>query len=228
MDHFDTIPCRTLAPFWISNPPLNSRPKIRNLITGIRLEYQTALGHLYRADCLEFLRTVEDQNVVTFFADPPFNLKKDYGSKGSDNIPDADYLEWCKSWLTEGVRVLAPGGALFLYNLPNCYEAKNRSLLRPHAMDLGWLRQVVLDNGKPEPMFCQNESFQTYGLRLKGSSVFQPAFSRFSRKSIFNIGTPFLNVRGLGPFQMRLLSFYVGVWVAPFDAHDSGDDEAFR
>jgi site-specific DNA-methyltransferase (adenine-specific) len=84
----------------------------------MRLEYTTAFGNLYRADCLEFLGAVADGSVATFFADPPFNLKKDYGSKGSDNIPDADYLKWCENWLTEGVRVLAPGGALFLYNLP--------------------------------------------------------------------------------------------------------------
>lgn len=84
----------------------------------MRLEYQTALGHLYWADCLEFLATIPDQSVATFFADPPFNLKKNYGSKGSDNIPDDQYLRWCESWLSEGVRVLAPGGALFLYNLP--------------------------------------------------------------------------------------------------------------
>ena len=84
----------------------------------MRLEYTTAFGSLYRADCLEFLGTVADESVATFFADPPFNLKKDYGSKGSDDIPVAEYLRWCESWLTEGVRVLSPGGALFVYNLP--------------------------------------------------------------------------------------------------------------
>ena len=52
------------------------------------------------------------------FCGPPFNLKKDYGSKGSDDIPVAEYLRWCETWLAEGVRVLAPGGALFVYNLP--------------------------------------------------------------------------------------------------------------
>jgi site-specific DNA-methyltransferase (adenine-specific) len=84
----------------------------------MRLAHATAFGQLFRADCLEFLGTIADASVATFFADPPFNLRKDYGSNGSDNIPDVEYLEWCKRWLAEGVRVLAPGGALFVYNLP--------------------------------------------------------------------------------------------------------------
>ncbi len=84
----------------------------------MKLEYATASGRLYRGDCLEFLSTIADESVATFFADPPFNLKKDYGSNGSDNIPDADYLKWCEQWLAEGARALAPGGALFVYNLP--------------------------------------------------------------------------------------------------------------
>jgi site-specific DNA-methyltransferase (adenine-specific) len=35
-----------------------------------------------------------------------------------DNLPNAEYLEWCRSWLVELVRILKPGGSLFLYNLP--------------------------------------------------------------------------------------------------------------
>lgn len=62
--------------------------------------------------------SIESESVATFFADPPFNLKKHYGVEGSDNLPDSDYLKWCKDWVSEGVRVLAPGGALFVYNLP--------------------------------------------------------------------------------------------------------------
>ena len=81
-------------------------------------DYTTSLGKLYQADCLDLLRTVESESVATFFADPPFNLKKHYGSRGSDDMQDAEYLNWCETWLAEGVRTLAPGAALFTYNLP--------------------------------------------------------------------------------------------------------------
>jgi site-specific DNA-methyltransferase (adenine-specific) len=52
------------------------------------------------------------------FADPPFNLGKEYNSKFNDSISEKDYLSWCEGWLDELVRVLRPGGALFLFNLP--------------------------------------------------------------------------------------------------------------
>ena len=80
--------------------------------------YSTELGELYQADCLELLGSLKAASVHTFFADPPFNLKKNYGLNGRDDRPDTEYLEWSKEWISEAVRVLAPGGALFIYNLP--------------------------------------------------------------------------------------------------------------
>ena len=80
--------------------------------------YSTKLGKVYQADCLELLGRLRDASVHTVFADPPFNLKKHYGRNGVDDLPAAKYLEWSKKWMAESVRVLAPGGALFLYNLP--------------------------------------------------------------------------------------------------------------
>jgi len=80
--------------------------------------HSTKLGKVYQADCLELLRSLRAGSVHTLFADPPFNLKKDYGQKGGDNRTDAEYLQWSKKWISESVRVLADGGALFIYNLP--------------------------------------------------------------------------------------------------------------
>ena len=80
--------------------------------------YATELGQLYQADCLDLLRTLHAGSVHAFFADPTFNLNKDYGRNGHDNRPADEYLDWSKQWISEAVRVLAPGGALFLYNLP--------------------------------------------------------------------------------------------------------------
>lgn len=84
----------------------------------MRLVYSTELGRLYQADCLELLESIETNSVATFFADPPFNLRKDYGVNGADDLPAVKYIAWSKRWISESVRVLSPGGALFLYNLP--------------------------------------------------------------------------------------------------------------
>jgi site-specific DNA-methyltransferase (adenine-specific) len=41
--------------------------------------YATELGRLYEADCMEILPGIEEGSIDTIFADPPFNLSKDYG-----------------------------------------------------------------------------------------------------------------------------------------------------
>lgn len=78
----------------------------------------TPLGTLYQADCLDVLPELPPDTFHTVFADPPFNLNKQYGNRTNDNYPESEYVAWCQRWITECVRLLAPGGAFFLYNLP--------------------------------------------------------------------------------------------------------------
>ncbi|MBI3891646.1 MAG: site-specific DNA-methyltransferase [Candidatus Wallbacteria bacterium] len=79
----------------------------------------TSRGALFRSDCLELLGAVRPESIACVFADPPFNLGKDYGAGAREDLRgDEAYLHWCRSWLSECCRVLAPGGALFVYNLP--------------------------------------------------------------------------------------------------------------
>ncbi|MCK4789857.1 MAG: site-specific DNA-methyltransferase, partial [Desulfobacteraceae bacterium] len=49
------------------------------------LVYLTPLGALYEGDCLQVLPYVRDEVIDTIFADPPFNLSKEYGTKVNDN-----------------------------------------------------------------------------------------------------------------------------------------------
>ncbi len=80
--------------------------------------YASSLGALFSADCMAVLPKIKDQVVDTVFADPPFNLGKEYGESCDDLRPEEEYLRWCKAWVAECVRTIKPGGAFFLYNLP--------------------------------------------------------------------------------------------------------------
>lgn len=93
--------------------------------------YITRNGVLFEGDCLDHLPRLKSDLVDTVFADPPFNLGKTYGNRTVDSRTDTEYVEWCRRWLAECVRVLAPGGALFVYNLP-----KWNLLLGAHLMGL--------------------------------------------------------------------------------------------
>jgi len=83
-----------------------------------RPAYRTPLGVLIEGDCLDVLRFVESETIDTVFADPPFNLGKEYGERFHDRLGHDEYVAWCRSWIDECVRTLKPGGSFFLYNIP--------------------------------------------------------------------------------------------------------------
>lgn len=78
----------------------------------------TLHGVLYQTDCLELLGRLRSESVDCVFADPPFNLGKDYKNGFDDRLGEAHYFEWCRSWIEACTRVLKPGGAFFLYATP--------------------------------------------------------------------------------------------------------------
>ena len=80
--------------------------------------FRTSLGTLYQSDLMKVLPKLPDQSVDLFFADPPFNLQKDYGPGIGDSLTDHDYLTWCKEWLEEATRLVKDGGSVWIYNLP--------------------------------------------------------------------------------------------------------------
>jgi len=94
--------------------------------------YVSELGALFSTDCLNMLAQIKDEVVDTVFADPPFNIGKEYGKSYNDLKPDEHYLAWCKIWIAECVRTLKPGGAIFIYNLP-----KWNILLGAYLTELG-------------------------------------------------------------------------------------------
>lgn len=93
-------------------------PFLKDVGSLPRPSYTTSLGALYSADCMSVLPLIKDAVVDTIFADPPFNLGKQYGKNTDDNLPAKAYVDWCREWLAESIRVLKPGGSLFVYNLP--------------------------------------------------------------------------------------------------------------
>lgn len=94
--------------------------------------YRTDHGALFNGDCLEVLQHIKSECIETVFADPPFNLKKLYGTRAVDDRSEQEYLSWCQEWIRECVRILKPGGAFFLYNLPRW-----NILLGAYQMELG-------------------------------------------------------------------------------------------
>lgn len=88
------------------------------MFNNLTATLSTNFGKLYEGDCCIFLKELPSESVDLIFADPPFNLGKEYSSKINDLLNEEDYIEWCKNWIFECTRILKKGGSLFLYNLP--------------------------------------------------------------------------------------------------------------
>ena len=81
---------------------------------------ESRTGDILCADALKGLSWLADASVDLVFLDPPFNLGKSYGSQGkpADRIAERDYFEYMLQVLDQSVRILKPGGALYMYHIP--------------------------------------------------------------------------------------------------------------
>jgi site-specific DNA-methyltransferase (adenine-specific) len=77
-------------------------------------------GRVVCGDAIEFLKSLPDDCARIVFLDPPFNLGKQYNkNKKLDRRPEKEYGTWLADIASESVRVLEPGGSLFLYHIPS-------------------------------------------------------------------------------------------------------------
>lgn len=118
--------------------------------TSLAPVYSKAQGALFKGDCLTILPLISSQCVDTVFADPPFNIGKEYGDSVNDRMSDRDYLEWCYRWISECLRVLSPGGSLFLYNLPK-WNIRLASFLLDRGMHFRDWIAIDIKLGLPIP-----------------------------------------------------------------------------
>mgnify|MGYP004542084213 FL=1 len=79
--------------------------------------YFLPINQILKGDCLKLFKSIPNNSVDCIFADPPFNLNKKYNSH-VDKLVETEYLDWCKLWIDECLRVLKDSGFIFLHNIP--------------------------------------------------------------------------------------------------------------
>ena len=147
--------------------------------------HATAHGAIFAADCMKVLPLLKDEVVDTVFADPPFNLGKEYGKNTDDSLPDERYVRWCQEWLAECVRVLKPGGSLFLYNLPKWNILLGAFL---HTQGLEFRHWIAIEMSTCLPITG----------RLHPSHYSLLYYSKGKAKTFYRIRTPILTCRHCG------------------------------
>lgn len=67
----------------------------------------------FLGDCLEILKTMESSSVHMIFADPPYNIGKDFGASKDKWDTVGSYVDWCKQWIDECMRILCDSGTMY-------------------------------------------------------------------------------------------------------------------
>lgn len=67
-------------------------------------------------ESIKVLKRMKDKSIDLIFADPPYNLGKDFGNKSDKWDNFEDYINWCKKWIDECFRVLKDDGTFYFMN----------------------------------------------------------------------------------------------------------------
>lgn len=77
------------------------------------------LDRIINGDCLKLMDKIPDNSIDMCFADPPFNIGKNYGPKSDRR---KDYYEWCEEWIDVCFRKLKDTGSFYLMTLTRHLE----------------------------------------------------------------------------------------------------------
>lgn len=83
-------------------------------IKEVRKEKKLPLNQIILGDAVQELRKLPDESCDVVIIDPPYNIGKDFGNN-TDKRELGEYVEWCKSWINESIRILKPNGTMFIY-----------------------------------------------------------------------------------------------------------------
>jgi len=65
-------------------------------------------------DALEALSTLPNSSIDLIFADPPYNIGKNFNGHVEKWSTDENYLEWCYQWLNLCIAKLRPNGSMYV------------------------------------------------------------------------------------------------------------------
>lgn len=94
-------------------------------------------SQLLNQDCLVALQNIPSESVDFCFADPPYNIDKEY-DRWDDTLDIQEYFQWCDEWISELARVLKPGRICAILNIP-LWEIRHFSHMQTILQFYDWI-----------------------------------------------------------------------------------------
>ena len=73
-----------------------------------------SLNKIIQGDAIQELRKLPDESCDIIIVDPPYNIGKDFGNN-FDKRELSEYVNWCKEWARECIRIMKPTSTMFVY-----------------------------------------------------------------------------------------------------------------
>lgn len=77
--------------------------------------YKDDFHTIIHGDALDNLKCLESESIDLIFADPPYNIGKDFDGL-VENWSEEEFLNWTYQWIDECHRILKPNGTFYLMN----------------------------------------------------------------------------------------------------------------
>lgn len=75
------------------------------------------INKIHLGDCIDLIQRLDDESVDLIIADPPYNLKKDFGNNSDKWDKVEDWVSWSKEWINVAIPKLKPTGSIFIYGI---------------------------------------------------------------------------------------------------------------
>ena len=137
-------------------------------ISSSSIEKKNLKIEFHIGDCLLLFPAIPDGSVDMIFADPPYNLDKQYYSVSDKN---GNYFQWMEEWIRECYRVLRPGGSAYFMNAPKNFGEQERVIRKVGFKIISyiiWMRRNpapaknVFPNIHSDIHFCEKPGGKKY------------------------------------------------------------------
>jgi adenine-specific DNA-methyltransferase len=118
---------------------------------------------IYNVDCLPAMRRLPDEIVDLTVTSPPYNIGKEY----ENDLPLANYLDWCGEWIQQVHRLTRSDGAFWLNLGYLSMPERAKAIPIPYLL---WDRI---------PFFLIQEIVWHYGAGVAGRRFFSPRNEKF-------------------------------------------------
>ena len=87
----------------------------RNLIyDNVQTDFANVYNKTICADAFEILKKLPRRKFDLLFADPPYNLSKNFGKSSFKQTSLEDYEKWLESWLADCAKLLKPSASVYI------------------------------------------------------------------------------------------------------------------